>query len=190
MRAFHLLPLGAAILLAACGSSEEQAPAGGGDEAAAMTGADAADAVTAEAANIVQPRPGQYQTSLELIEFDVPGMPDDAKAQMRAMVGGELTQGNNFCLTPEEAEANGPKRMAENLAESNCTFNKFNVSGGNLVADMQCKGEDGMVSHVLMDGQMTSESSTMLMTMEQEIANMGKTRMKMRVTSKRTGDCA
>lgn len=183
MRTIHLLPLGAAILLAACGSSGDEA-AGGGDEAVT------AETVAAKVEGMVQPRPGQYQTSLELIEFDVPGMNEQAKAQMRAMVGGEMSQGNDFCLTPEEAENNGAQKMMENLAESNCTFDKFDVAGGKVDADMQCKGENGMVSHVLMDGTMTAEGSTMTMTMDQEIANMGKTHMKMKVTSKRTGDCA
>ena len=41
-----------------------------------------------------------------------------------------------------------------------------------------------------MDGQMRADGSTMTMDMEQEIAGMGATKMKMRVTSERTGDCA
>lgn len=183
MRTINLLPLGAAILLAACGSSGDEA-AGGGDEAVS------AESVAAKVEGLVQPRPGQYQTSLELIELDVPGMNEQAKTQMRAMMGGELSQGNDFCLTPEEAENNGARNMMENLAESNCTFDKFDVAGGTIDADMQCKGEDGTVSHVLMDGTMTAEGSTMTMTMDQEMANVGKMSMKMRVTSKRTGDCA
>jgi hypothetical protein len=183
MRTIHLLPLGAAILLAACGSSGDEA-AGGGDEAVT------AEAVAAKVEGMVQPRPGQYQTTLELIEFDVPGMPEQAKAQVRAMLGGELSQGNDFCLTPEEAENNGAQKMMENLAESNCTFDKFDVAGGKIDADMQCKGQDGMVSHVQMDGTMTAEGSAMTMTMDQDMANVGKMNMKMKVTSKRTGDCA
>ena len=184
MRTINLLPLGAAILLAACGSSGEEEAAGGGDKAVS------AESVAARVEGMVQPRPGQYQTTLELIELDVPGMNEQTQAQMRAMMGGELSQGNDFCLTPEEAENNGAQKMMENLAESNCTFDKFDVAGGKIDADMQCKGDDGLVSHVLMDGTMTAEGSTMTMTMDQEMANVGKMNMKMRVTSKRTGDCA
>ena len=41
-----------------------------------------------------------------------------------------------------------------------------------------------------MEGQMGAEGSTMTMAMEQEIAGMGATKMKLRVTSERIGDCA
>ena len=41
-----------------------------------------------------------------------------------------------------------------------------------------------------MEGQMSAEGSTMTMDMEQDMPNVGATKMKMRVTSERTGDCA
>ena len=75
MRPIHSLPLAAAILLAACGGGETDAD---GD------GELSADEVAAEAEGMVQPRPGQYRTTLELVEFDAPGMPDSAKQQMQS----------------------------------------------------------------------------------------------------------
>ena len=69
-------------------------------------------------------------------------------------------------------------------------MDSFNVSGGTVVADMQCPGQGGATSKVHMEGQMRADGSTMTMDMEQEIAGMGATKMKMRVTSERTGDCA
>ena len=74
MRPIHTLPLAAAILLAACGGSETDAD---GD------GELSADEVAAEAEGMVQPRPGQYRTTLELVEFEAPGMPDSAKQQLQ-----------------------------------------------------------------------------------------------------------
>jgi hypothetical protein len=180
MRTIHVLPLVAAILLAGCGDKAGESGEG------AVSNEEAA----ARAEGMVQPQPGQYRTSLELLEFDIPGMTDQMKAQMRSIVGGEFAKGNTYCLTPEEAAANGPKRMAENMAEGNCSFSKFDVSAGTLSADMQCTGDDGLTSHVLMNGMMTQTSSDMTMTMNQDMEGVGQVRMKIRAKSERTGDCA
>jgi hypothetical protein len=180
MRTIHVLPLVAAILLAGCGDK-----AGENGE-----GAVSHEEAAAAAAGVPAPQPGQYRTSVELLEFEIPGMTDQMKAQMRSIVGGELAKGNTSCLTPEEAAANGPKRMAENMAEGNCTFNKFDVSGETISADMQCTGDDGLTSHVLMSGTMTQTSSDMTMTMDHAMEGVGQVRMKMHLKSERTGDCA
>jgi hypothetical protein len=177
MRTIHALPLIAAMLLAACGGKADDNGEG------AVSNEDAA-------ASMVTPQPGQYRTSLELLEFDIPGMDDQMKARMRSIVGGELAKGNTSCLTPEEAAANGPKRMAQNMAEGNCTFSKFAASGGTISADMQCTGDDGQTSHVLMDGLMTQTGSDVTMTMDQTMEGVGQVHMKMHVKAERTGDCA
>jgi hypothetical protein len=180
MRTIHTLPLAAAVLLAACGGSDEAADGEG------LT----AEQLAARTAGMVQPRPGQYRSSLELLEFDAPGVPDSAKQQMREIFASGLTEGNTFCLTPEDVAQNGPREMVKNLAESDCTMDRFDVTGGSVVAEMQCAGDGGMASRVRMEGEMTSESSVMTMDTSQSIPNMGDTRMKMRVTSQRIGDCA
>ena len=181
MRSIHMLPLTAAILLAACG---------GGAADADGDGKLSADEVAAEAGSLVQPRPGQYRTSLELLEFEAPGLPAGAKEQMQQIFASGLSEGNTFCMTPEDASKNGPEEMVKNLAESDCEMSSFNVSGNTVVADMQCAGEGGKTNRVLMEGQMTAEGSTMTMSMNQEMPGMGAVDMKMRVTSERIGECA
>jgi hypothetical protein len=139
---------------------------------------------------MIKPQPGQYEASYELLEFDVPGMPEAARAQMEQAMGGaaEVAKGIKYCLTPEEAESQGARSMAENMAEGNCTFAKFDVDGGTISADMQCSGPEGGTNHVLMDGEVTPTGSTMTMTTEQEMSGR-QMRMKTRVTAKRIGDC-
>jgi len=180
MRPIHSLPLAAAILLAACGGGETDAD---GD------GELSAEEVAAEAEGMVQPRPGQYRTTLELVEFDAPGMPDSAKQQLQQAFESGLAEGNTFCMTEAEAAENGPREIVENLAESDCEMKTFQVSGGSVVAEMQCASQGGGSQTVKMEGQMTAESSTMTMDMSQEMAGMGAMNMKMRVNSERIGDC-
>ena len=178
MRLIHTAPLAAAILLAACG----------GDADTDGDGEVAAEEAAAEAANLVQPRPGQYSVALELMEFDVPGMPDSAKQQMQQIFSSGLAEGNTFCMTEADTAKNGAEQMVRNLAESDCTMNTFNVTGGTVAAEMQCL-DNGAASTVKIDGQMSAEGSTMTMERAGDVPNVGKTRMKMKVTSKRIGDC-
>jgi hypothetical protein len=180
MRSYHTLPLVAAVVLAACGSSADQ------DGDGAISNQEAAAAME----SAIQPKPGQYRTSVEVVEFEIPGVAPEMRDQMRAMMTGQGQQTNTFCLTPEEAAKNGPQEMVKNMADANCSFQKFDVSGGNIKAEMQCSGDGGGVSKVSMDGKMTESSSDMTMTMDMEQGAQGKMHMKMRVKSERTGDCA
>lgn len=180
MRPVLSAPLAAAILLAGCG----------GDADTDGDGAVSSEELTAEAAGAIQPQPGQYRTSYELLEFDVPGMPESLKAQMQAQMGGaaEVAKPIITCLTPEQARANGAEELAKQMAEGNCTVARFDVSGGAISSEMQCSGADGVTTRVVMDGQMTATSSTMTMTSETEM--QGQTiRTKARATSERIGDC-
>ncbi|HYD23325.1 MAG TPA: DUF3617 domain-containing protein [Croceibacterium sp.] len=180
MRVIHTLPLVAAFLLVACG----------GETDADGDGELSADEVAAEAEGMVQPRPGQYRTTAELVEFDVPGMPDSAKEQMRTMMAGGLAEGNTTCLTEEDAAKNGAREMVQDLAEGDCTIGTFNVSGNSVVAEMQCAGGGGPEGTVRMEGEMGAESSTMTMEFDQNLGGAGKAHIKMRMNSERIGECA
>jgi hypothetical protein len=180
MHAIHTAPLAAAILLAACG----------GDADTDGDGAVSSEEVVAEAAGAIRPQPGQYSASYEVLEMNVPGMPDAMKQQMQGQMGGGANgKPITYCLTPEQAAANGPEEMARNMAAGNCSVSKFDVAGGTISAEMQCKDASGATSHVVMDGRMTSTSSTMTMTNEMDMPGMGKMQTKMRVTSERIGEC-
>jgi hypothetical protein len=181
MRLIHTAPLAAAILLAACGGDADT------NDDGAVSGAE----VAAEAANAIKPQPGQYRTTTELLEFNLPGASDEVKQRIQAQMGGagEVTKPTLTCLTPEQASANGAQEMAKKMAEGNCTVARFDVSGGSISAEMQCVDAAGGASHVVMDGQMTSTSSTMTMTNETDLPSIGKMQMKARVKSERVGDC-
>src|SRR6187402_695116 len=109
MRLIHTAPLAAAILLAACG----------GDADTNDDGAVSGEEVAAEAAGAIRPQPGQYRTSYEMLEFDMPGAPDAVKQAAQAQMGGaaEVMKPITSCLTPEQAAANGPEQMAKSMAE-------------------------------------------------------------------------
>lgn len=183
MRSIHVLPLLAAILLAGCGGGGSADENGGG----AVSGKEAA----AAAGDTIKLEPGEYRISFELLEFDVPDAPDSLRRQMKSTMGSSnASNTTTFCLKPEDAEAQGPREMVENMAASQCTFSQFDVSGGSISADMQCAGASGEAHRVLMEGTMTATGSTLTMSSEQTMGAMGKVNMKTRVTSERIGDCS
>ena len=173
MRLIHTAPLAALVLLAACGGDADT----GAEEAAAG------------AAATIEPQPGQYRVTSQLLEFSAPGASDAITQQMQAQMGGEaeVAAPITYCLTPEQA-AGGPQEMAKRMAEGNCTVSRFDVAGSSVSSEMQCTGADGITTRVTMDGQMTATSSTMDVIQEIDLAGQ-KRQIKARTTAERIGDC-
>ncbi|BBC72240.1 conserved hypothetical protein [Altererythrobacter sp. B11] len=181
MRLAQFSPLVIAIALSACGGSAEE-------EATEGDGSVSVEQAQAAASGAIKPTPGQYQTNLELLEFDSAGLPENMKKVARDAVESGFAQGNSFCLTPEEAE-NGPEQMVKNLAENDCTIRKFDVAGGTVDTDMSCTAPDGSKGDVKMAGTMTATTSEMIMDMDQAVPRLGSVHMKVKVNSRRVGEC-
>lgn len=184
MRALPLhLPIFAmALALGACG----------GDDAAeqAKGGAVSQNAVERELAEAPQMRPGLYRSRMEMVRFDVPGVPAEQQALMRGMMGAAQGMSVNHCLTEREA-GRGPRDMFREMGQGDCTLQRFDVNGNALTGEMQCRGRANEVTTMRMTGTMDRESSAM--TMVADIRNsglpQGRAEMEMRVTSERSGDC-
>ena len=165
-----------ALALAACGSS----------------GPKTEEQVRAEVAEMVKPRPGQYQTTVKVLNFEIPGIPKGKAEQFKAMFA-SAGQSAGFCLTKEESEA-GYKDFTKKLAQGDCTYDRFEASGGTLDAKLTCKTGKDMTAVIEMTGKMTAESSEMHMKMEQTgagpLSAKGTVKMDMEMSSKRVGDCA
>lgn len=152
------------------------------------------DDVIAEAGKLERPRPGQYETKAELIEFSVPGLPPQQAENLKSMmgkVGGETTA---YCLTPEEAEKGfeeNVRKMTQGKQQMNCEFARFDVEGDKLDAAMTCKGPQGMTADLKLAGTTSAEASSMRMTMVQKAAMIpgGEMRMEMKMDARRVGDC-
>ena len=174
------LALCPAIVLAACGGSG--ADADGDGEITAE------EAVT-EASGMVKPRPGQYSSSVELVDFDLPGADPQQVAAMRGMMEGVGRQTHSFCLTEAEADE-GFRKMAENMQNGDCTIEEFDASVSKIDAQMTCNTEQGAAS-VKLTGTGTAESSEMTMDMSQtsDMIPGGEMQMVMKVTNRRTGEC-
>ena len=178
MRYSIILPLAAVLVLSACGDSAEEAGEG-------ASVADMAD----EMADGPQPLPGQYSTTTEILEFNVPGLSEDMQAMMRSAMAEGASQGASYCLTAEDA-ATSREEMIKSMTESDCTVQRFDMSGGNLDAALSCPtGTDGISGDVTMTGTMASDGADMEMTFNTQVPELGDATIRMRMISQRIGDC-
>ena len=173
----------AALLLAGCGGSQPEEAQG-----EALT-VDQAAAALEETGRL---RPGQYATTVEMLDVSIPGMPGAQGEALAQMIGGKAATRATFCLTPEEAEQ-GPERMVEEMANADCRVESLDTRAGSFSADMHCTAPQAGEGDYRIEGTMTDESSTMTMRVDQAVPGVPgspRVRLEMRVDSQRTGDCA
>lgn len=180
MRHLTLLAPIATLALAAC-SSEEPDTIDSGEEVSM-------EEVAARAkASAIKPEPGQYRVTMEVLEVDIPGAPEGAADMMRGMMSG---QSHSYCMTQEDVDK-GFEEMARNSQEgSDCSFQRFDIDGGEFDAKMTCRADGQGVMTMTMKGSGTPTSSEVDMTMEGNMGGMGDSTIRMRAKHERTGDCA
>lgn len=186
MRSSYVLPLVAALALAACGGGAEEDTAG--EDAMAGEGM-TSEEVAAESAGADMPRPGLYRTSQELVELEMPGMPEEMMGMMRSAFEEGAAEESTYCLTAEEAE-NAREEMLTGMAESDCDISRYDMSGGRIDAAMSCPTGEGVSGDVTMNGTMSSEGADMEMAFSHEIPGQGPGTIRMRVLSERIGECS
>ena len=179
-----------AVLLAACGGETEGSTdtaegSSAGDDAA--SGGDLSMAEVAERARegTVRPQPGQYRSQVELVDLDIPGAPPQAAEMMR----GQMSQTTEFCLTQEDVEE-GFRQLASQPQGGDCSFNKFDVDGGEIDAAMSCTNPGGGTVNISMQGTGRETSSEFTMRMSGDLGGTGEGSMTMKQTSERIGDCS
>lgn len=133
--------------------------------------------------------PGKWQTTVEIVKFDIPGAPPEAKQMMQGAMAANTVEA---CVTQAEVDK-GPNDFFKNMQDGNCSFSRFNVAGGTVDAAMSCTGSKmGGEVNATMNGVMTPESSAVKVNSVITGSQMpgGKIEMETKVTSKRVGDCA
>ena len=147
--------------------------------------------VAAATQNAVSLQPGKWETSVTILSLEGPGLPPGMATAMKSRMAGQKVE---TCLTPEQA-AKPPQDMLG--AAKNCTYEKFEMSGGKMSGSLVCKNAPGMPGgdmRATMSGNFASTSydvtseSTMSMPAMPGRAG-GAVTTKTQVTGKRLGDC-
>lgn len=177
----RLSPVLAALVLTACG--------GGSADDVDVTNASVAEVQARARAATASMRfqPGEWQTTSEVLEVEVPGVPPELAAQMRERMLARTSVSS--CLTPEQAERPGADLFAGQ--QGNCRFDRFTMTDGRIDSAMTCAGGDSGAppARILMTGTFDATHFAMENRIEAIGAPGGTMKMRSRVTGRRTGPC-
>lgn len=180
-----LLCAAGAMMLAACNNAPEI------DEKNASVGEVAAK-VRQASGDEGFVRPGEWTSHVTIEEFSVPGLSADMAKNMRAAMARQGANDFKSCLTEEEAKKPKGDFFTGN---DQCRYDHFKMGGGKIDAAMRCDGGPAGGQQVMtMTGTYGPEQYAMQMTMNAgQAAGTGNAAkgmtMKMRVESKRIGEC-
>lgn len=165
----------AALALAACGKSASDDPATSGT------------AMEKAAEMAFQMQPGKYRTSMVVKKIELPGMPPQMAEQMKAMMSKNAT--SESCVTPDRA-AKGVELMKEQMSKGQCSFDKFDASGGKVDAAFTCKSGDQMTLKATSKGTYTPTGSIIEASGTMEGPGGKTMQIEHVITTERIGDCA
>jgi hypothetical protein len=134
-------------------------------------------------------RAGEWKSVTTVEEMNVPGMPPEAAKQMKAAMARNGSQEFTTCLT--EADVKQPKGKFF-TGNDQCRYDHFTMGGGKIDAAMRCEAKGSGTQVMAMTGTYSPESYSMRMEMTAEgmPGPTGGMTMKMKVDSKRIGDCS
>lgn len=182
--------LPAALLLAGCGgeSTTESAARTGEVSLTNATAAQVAEqTAAASGTGAMKFDPGEWETTVELLDAQIPGMPDAVAKQVRDSMKMRTTV--TSCMTPEQADRPSEEMLAGN--DGNCRFDNYQMQGGRIQAAMTCQGgaDEAANAKIVMDGRYTASSFDLQNSIQTRAAGMGDMTMRSRVSGKRLGDC-
>jgi hypothetical protein len=173
------------IALAACSKS-----GGDGANGQAVAADDGkpktVEQVAAEMMGAPKMRPGEWETSVQMVKFDMP----DAPPQVKQALQESMAKGNSSksCVTPEEANRDPSDFLKK--GQGNCTYERFSFAGGKIDGKMSCTNPQSGKMEATMVGTIGPEAISMTMDNVMSGGAMpGKMAMTMKMESKRIGDC-
>jgi hypothetical protein len=174
----------AAILLplAACNKAPEVT-------ATNATPAEVQEKLAAAGGGDVMVQPGRWEGKMTIQEMDMPNLPPEAKAQMKAQAQAGGAKTFISCVTPEDVKSQKAFFTAEEDDKS-CKYDRFSMAGGKVEAVMNCD-RGGSKMHMEMNGTYSPDHYVMTVSNKVEGGNapMGAMSMKMQIEAKRAGVC-
>jgi hypothetical protein len=162
-----------------------------------LAGCGAADkaekAKPAAAAKISKMLPGEYESTMQIVRLDVPGMAEDMKTKMQAQMAGQKNVAKH-CLTKEQAEKNQGDMFKNILSagQGNCNMDDYSVNNGAVSGKLTCTTPAGGRGVMTLRGTVTDSGSDMKMIadMQEKSFPQGTAQMEISVVTQRIGDCA
>jgi hypothetical protein len=176
----HCLAAGLPLILAACDSGPTVS-------ATNATPEEVQQKVAAAGGSGAMVNPGRWEGTMTMHEIEIPGMPAEAREQMKAQMGAPQTFAS--CVTEEDVKEQKAFFTGDNDDKS-CKYDHFTMASGKVSAALTCdRGEAGR-SEMTMDGSYTPDRYEMQLSSNAKgSAPMGQMSMKMTVQAKRVGAC-
>jgi len=161
------ISIGAALacILAACSPPAQQGQSGGPASAAAAGGI----------------QPGQYRTTVTLLEMNIPGVP----AQSINMAP-TITED---CVTSSDIAEFTEGNMVNADSGETCTQSSMNTAGGRIQGEASCTGPNGTRTMQL-SGTYSANRVDMEISSSSQMPGAEAGTMRMRMSSERIGECA
>ena len=166
----------AALALAACG----------GDDVSVTNASPEEVAKKVDQAGGARFNPGEWETTVETVSVDIPGLTGPMKEQMTQLMLNKKQVGTS-CVTPEEAKSPPAKVLAN--GQGRCTYEKFTMAGGKIDGTLSCDAEGGKMT-MRMTGSFTDDRFTIENDMETAMPGGAQVmKIKAKTSGKRLGEC-
>ena len=133
--------------------------------------------------------PGKWDTTVSVLDVDIPGMPSEMAAQMKQTMG--KMQEHNFtsCLTEEDVKR--PKEDFFAGSNKDCRYDHFTMSGGKIDAALRCEGKpEGGAMNMTINGTYSRDSYEATMAMDVAGGREGGMKIRSHSESHRVGQCS
>ncbi len=166
-----LAPVALALALSACNKGPE----------VSMTNASAEDVAKAAKAAGPKLKGGQWEVKSELVSAEIPGAPASVVESMKKSGSTTVSQ----CFTDEQLNSqNGAMgKMGEN-----CKFADFKMGNGSMSGTATCKMPQGEATSKV-SGTYADDKFDYAVESSASMPNNQTTKMNMKISGKRTGDC-
>ncbi len=145
--------------------------------------------VRAEAGELTKLVPGNYETRATVTSLKAPGIPSAQREALERKLDGSA-QVVERCVTQEEADKGVQPMLDSLLAQRECKFEKFNVSGNRIDGELACDTGLGPTARMKLGGTVEPEQikAQTNMSVKLPFPPVG-IDVAMDIDMKRTGDC-
>lgn len=171
------------LLLAACDRGPEV-------DLTNATPAEVAKAMKDSGATRTMVSPGKWSSTVAILEMNSPDMPAEMQAMMKQRIGQPQTV--EACLTAEQVD--NPERMLGQIPAS-CKYDRYTMGNGKMDGQLRCD-TNGLKQEMRVAGTYTKDQYSITIDNKTVMpagaipgGQAGTMSMKMKVDSKRLGDC-
>jgi hypothetical protein len=131
--------------------------------------------------------PGRWETTVSMVDVDMPGMPPQMAAQMKQTMSKMQEHGFASCLTEEDVRR--PKEDFFAGKNKDCRYDHFTMSGGKIDAALRCEGKPSGGMTMAINGTYSRDSYEATTAMDIAGGREGNMKIKSHAESHRVGQC-